>query len=807
MDMRSASKSAGADMPTVGGALVGGAGLAAIAALVNEYRNAKSEEKREKARNSPDDSDTIYLNIRGRKRKADADDEKRGESVPNDADLHSRTFSHVRRESETEESRNMHDEGAMRFRDLMGRFSGSDGGCGKSASAFVNTVSVLAGLDQLADVKNKQLEKKLDEKPRPRPAKGSDDDADADGDGPKIEVSDSEARDYVMKHRDEILRAVSRKPMRKKSSQDASIGDRISTIALGTAAAAGGFYLVSKIAREMEKRRLKRQLDAVRNEYVSAVVGDPEKMAEYPCMSSVLMVPCGGMDKSAGFFGDLFSLPGRAANGFKDTMALTGAGYIGTALLAAYLTKKVLDYKLGNGGSGEDEEPEKVRRIVFRTVDNGGDGAIGKKASVRDIEVDPETMLATVCMYMKIAECLSYRDMEKDAWFDEAKARRAREYAHDDAARRYIMEQFARGQGWIGDGYSYSDAPDSTLGGMFKDGWKGSSNSPASQAFMEELRANPQLMLQTLGENEALRRNMIAANFNNAVPGWLSWIPGIENLYNWFANNTQWGRKMVADQALRAIGMDPGSRAAYFNANGKHFGNGGWGYNSDVPKALPDVSGDNGVANSDVDAVVTRNGRKGRIYGGRGGKQRYFVSPNEDGSQTVQTDQFEKLDPELAWYDIPGQIKGIRGHNRMLEIQREYRDYVNKYGGSDPIRRKDAARAFWNSDVGRRATRDMSEYGIRYTGPRPGTGGHPRGSGLDDGSVAPRTPTPPSDSSRPALAATAPAAASAAVPQANVAWTVPSEPDSNPQTVTGFQEGAVPSRRPAPVGSPPPLPR
>lgn len=171
---------------------------------------------------------------------------------------------------------------------------------------------------------------------------------------------------------------------------------RTSQILAGTAAGAGGYYLVERIHQKLEELRLKKQIAAAQQEYLDLISGSGVKNAEAVNKLFLIGDPMFyGTEKQAGIMRstvDLFT------NQSKNITATMLASYIMAGLGAGWLTKKFLENKLDD--NEPEEEPPRIKRILFKADQPAVGGKMEKDNECRTFEVEPEAALATIGIMM-----------------------------------------------------------------------------------------------------------------------------------------------------------------------------------------------------------------------------------------------------------------------------------------------------------------------------------------------------------------------------------------------------------------------
>ena len=184
-----------------------------------------------------------------------------------------------------------------------------------------------------------------------------------------VNKSGSSAEDYQLNRGGKQSRKLMSQQFGPKLAMDKSGATGWPTLTAATLAAlgggAGGALVINKLYEAQRERRLKQELEAAKQDYMSVLSGHPVKGA------SILdeTFAFDGSEKSADTFG-MLNYPLAAA----AVLTLLGGGATG------YLTKKILDEKLRAANEQSTDLP-KVKRIVFKTEQEPN---VAKHASADD---------------------------------------------------------------------------------------------------------------------------------------------------------------------------------------------------------------------------------------------------------------------------------------------------------------------------------------------------------------------------------------------------------------------------------------
>lgn len=209
-----------------------------------------------------------------------------------------------------------------------------------------------------------------------------------------------------------------------KSAETGAL-DRTAQVVGGVGAAAAGYVLVRKLHDRLEQRRLRRQIEAAQQEYLSLIDG---KSTKHASADSVFLIgdpayECAEEEKTAGVVHDIASIPKAS----KNLTAAALASYIMMALGTGYVTKRVLQNKFD--ADEPEEEAPKVNRVIFKSASG-------------DFEIDPGAALATIGV---LASCIQDSDdpMSKSA----ADYRFLDKVTSTPEGKQWLLDVYAKGQG------------------------------------------------------------------------------------------------------------------------------------------------------------------------------------------------------------------------------------------------------------------------------------------------------------------------------------------------------------------------
>jgi hypothetical protein len=355
----------------------------------------------------------------------------------------------------------------------------------------------------------------------------------------------------------------------------------------------GGYYLINKLAKKLEKKRLEKQIEAAQQEYIDLLDGKIVKGAE--AFSDLFMFGntefedletsvATDMQKSAGVPSDVFNLitkgPRNLINSSKHISSALLASYILGIGSSAYVAKKLLE---NHFDADNEEEPEKETRIILKTASS-------------EFEIQPEEMLATIGI---MKDCIS------DSLPPGVKIAAGTDYS--------VLDEISKRKGgkqWILDQYSSMNGlPTRKSTFMFenlplfiknKKTLFDIKNNPKNHSagiksyVMGMMQKDPESWFKLLGNkyNNGIVRMKAEEQINNfgkngGILGFLSKIPFlgklIKSFSKWYTQNSSWGKKMVARKTLKQMGV-VGDRAK--NIISKYDFSNGSGWSEKVPNTL-----------------------------------------------------------------------------------------------------------------------------------------------------------------------------------------------------------------------------
>lgn len=390
-----------------------------------------------------------------------------------------------------------------------------------------------------------------------------------------------------------------------------------------------GYSIVGKLHKKLEENRLKSQIEAAQQEYVSLLDGtyadgDKEKKAECEEFASVIGMELNdGLEKDAQSSGDapkswmgkLFGLVGKGVDKintgvFGRNLQHFGGGAIAAGLLSAaasaYITRKLLQAKFDKANEEDGDEPEKVTRILF-------------KSGSAEIEVSPAQALFTIAVmrdYLKdglpekTAQAAQAKPEYDFGWLDELSA--------SPEGRQAMLDLYSQHMGWgKADAKSYMPA---IVKAVSRDPSKDRSWYRSAMAmrdpetlkkYMPEIQRrmyanvqnDPEAWFKMIGDkrNNAIVEGGINKWIANRQQqggflGWLMGLPGLGGLVKkWmgsYARGTERGRRMVGRNFLRMAGVDDRMADAMtsrerIDYSGRHGGN--WAYREGVAPVFTPV--------------------------------------------------------------------------------------------------------------------------------------------------------------------------------------------------------------------------
>lgn len=329
---------------------------------------------------------------------------------------------------------------------------------------------------------------------------------------------------------------------------------RTAQILAGVGAGAGGYYLIRALHDKIEQNRLKKQIAAAQKEYLSLIDGSEVKNAE--AVNSLFLIgdPMFGhpAEKQAGVISSIYDLIGNQS---KNVTAAMLASYIMAGLGAGYVTKRVLENKFDK--EEEEEEPRKIRRIVFKTAPDPAT----KAASAEEFEVGPDLALASLGILMNCMESS-----------DDPMSKRAADYGFlrkvtsTPEGRQWLLDVYARGRGMDRD-VDPSNLPN--MGAMDKLKYArtliGLRNNPDAHMdgvrgyVMDLMRSNPKAWYESLGDER--NKDLVSLEANEALSkalsnkelGSFASLPGIRHIISGLGHlyfNTGAGRNKAISKML-----------------------------------------------------------------------------------------------------------------------------------------------------------------------------------------------------------------------------------------------------------------
>lgn len=386
-----------------------------------------------------------------------------------------------------------------------------------------------------------------------------------------------------------------------------------------------GYKIVGALHQKLEENRLKSQIAAAQQEYVSLLDGtyaDGEKKAEAEDFARMV-----GLDLSV--FSSLkkdaaadHSSPGHQSWVSRNILDPLGINYLGrnvqhfggatiaTGILAAiaseYITRRLLQQKFDKANEEDEDEPEKVTRVLFK---NG--------SSEREISAADALFTISVLQdglrdgqaYMPLSKLAQVvQGAEKPVydwgWLDEM--------GRSPEGRQLMLDLYAQHRGWgpVVDKRRMADGVLQYAGA--KDAWKTSAKAlrdPKTRAaLMPEVRARMQKIMQSdpdawfslVGDEK--NRHIVNAGINSyasrGILGWLTGLPWIGDYIRKWINsyaNTEFGQRHAGRAILRRMGLGD-ETVNKMSDRYRYQKGGGWGLRPDAPPMVtmaPPVSTSN----------------------------------------------------------------------------------------------------------------------------------------------------------------------------------------------------------------------
>lgn len=218
--------------------------------------------------------------------------------------------------------------------------------------------------------------------------------------------------------------------------------NRAMQIVAGIGGGAAGFMAIKKLHEKLEQKRLKKQIAAAQQEYLSLIDGSSKYASvgkAFLCNDSIYG---SGMDKKAGIIRHIMNLPEDG----KNLTATALASYIMMALGAGYVTNRVLKSKFDQ--EEPEEEAPKISRVLFKTYDPDTANSLKNKKTPKmaeaseTFEIDPGAALATIGV-MKDCIADSIDPMSKQAadysFLDKVTA--------TPEGKQWLLDAYAKSQG------------------------------------------------------------------------------------------------------------------------------------------------------------------------------------------------------------------------------------------------------------------------------------------------------------------------------------------------------------------------
>jgi hypothetical protein len=338
--------------------------------------------------------------------------------------------------------------------------------------------------------------------------------------------------------------------------------NRTGQILTGVAAASLGYYGMQRLYEKLEQNRLKKQIAAAQKEYLELIDGSGVKNAE--AVNSLFLIGDrmfygdASMEKDAGVFRSMWNAIGNQSKNMTATLL---ASYILAGLGAGYITKRVLEQKFDQ--SDEDEEPQKVNRILFKAGE-----------SEDPVEIDPGAALATIGI---MADCIrdSVDPMSKQAadysFLDKVTA--------TPEGRQWLLDVYAKSQGLNRD-VSLKRLPNlgrfgkiryaRTLSGIRRNPYR---HMPMIQGrVMRLIKKHPNEWFSALGKNENkdlvshVAGNVLANGLSNGEFGWFARLPVVSQALGAIGKsymNTDAGRGKALRGLANQLGLQYQTKAAY----------------------------------------------------------------------------------------------------------------------------------------------------------------------------------------------------------------------------------------------------
>lgn len=336
---------------------------------------------------------------------------------------------------------------------------------------------------------------------------------------------------------------------------------RTGQILAGVGAGAGGYYLVRALHDRIEQNRLKKQIEAAQKEYLSLIDGSGVKNAEAVNAMFLIGDPMFDVpaEKRAGIVHSVYDLIGNQS---KNVTAAMLASYIMAGLGAGYVTKRVLENKFDK--DEEEEEPAKIRRIVFRTTPESG----MKAASSEEFEIGPDVALASIGILM---DCM--------ASSDDPMSKRAADYGFlgkitsTPEGRQWLLDVYAKGRGMNRD-VDPSNLPNMSAMDKLKYARTliGLRSSPGKHMdgirgyVMDLMKSDPKAWYDTLGADRnkdivsTEAREALSKALSNKELGSFASLPGVRHLIQGAGNmyfGTNAGRRTAISKLVGPVQEAP----------------------------------------------------------------------------------------------------------------------------------------------------------------------------------------------------------------------------------------------------------